>query len=92
MSKFICPRLGSDNFHFDKDSNVLSGYLSDMKVKPVFDRLYPDACDVGLSIVSKRTGAAKTFRLYKTDGTEDIDGWWFNDVDGGTLRVLIIND
>jgi hypothetical protein len=56
-------------------------------------RLYNDACDVGIAILSP-TGTEKRFNLVDTDvdGEGEVQGWRFNPVDGIGPSVLVIND
>ena len=67
-----------------------------------FERVYPDACDIGFRMVSERTGKEAVFVVdhEDTDGEGDIQGWNLvptresvrRNPDCAGVRVLIIND
>lgn len=66
-------------------------------------RLYDDACDVGISVKSAKTGRVVTYYLSDEErdaSGEDIAGWYFKPIAEDVRRcpecanteVLIIND
>lgn len=79
-------------FDWDRESNLLVAEASDLECFAI-RRLYNDACDMGIAILSP-TGTEKRFNLVDTDvdGEGDVQGWRFNPVDGIGPSVLVIND
>lgn len=64
------------NFTWDAHRRTFSAEASDLQLNQ-FDRLYDDACDVGLAIGNPDTGRVATFYLAETDtdGEGDIRFW-----------------
>ena len=76
--------LSAQYLHYDKETNTLSGEVSDLPPFDIKDTLV---------VLSPKTGATKAFNHYKTDmdGTqEDTYGWRYRSDDG--IELLIIND
>ena len=93
-------RVDARRFHWYKDKAKDeadgSACISDLNLKD-FERVYDDACDVGITIVGKREEIV--FVETKTDYNDgDIAGWWLESVNrktgrtDGRFKVLIIND
>lgn len=86
----------SSRFGFDPTSNRLTAEASDLG--DLLGRVWDDACDVGLTVVSDRTGARVTFVL----GAETRDGegeLLYTDFEpanprgpGGSCTVRLYND
>ena len=58
-----------------------------------FGRLYDDACDVGLVLISHKTGLAHSFYLAATERDMDNDvRWWDLHNDEIPMRVRVFND
>jgi hypothetical protein len=62
----------SSQFSYDSDSNAFSAWASELG-SYMFKQLYEDACDVGLEIVSCRTGAVSKFYLETEHVNDDND-------------------
>jgi hypothetical protein len=79
------PQYSTELFHYDAASKVLSvdmSQLSHGRGKPllaVYGRLYGDACDIGIELVSHRTRECARFALreQKADSDSDIMHWDF---------------
>lgn len=92
----------SDHFCFSKGRFVV--YASDLGLSAGQEpgqRLYSDACDIGLAIQSKQTGAVVRYSLEATDKDADGDvrAWVFMPVEADCknaatrrTRVVILND
>lgn len=88
-----------DTFTWDPHARRLSAEASDLQLRR-FERLYDDACDIGIAIA----GAAGTLTFYlaetDTDGEGDITFWRLAPTpetlrrkpDLRDLRVIIFND
>ena len=68
-----------DRFHADPRERVLSADASDLRIQPgasPFERLWADACDVGLRVAARDGRGFATFYLadQDTDG-EDVVRW-----------------
>lgn len=94
--------LSTRQFHYDAKTKVLTAELAELR-EFRFEQVYPDAADMGFTMVSDKTGRLVDFvqtATDTTDGGEDVAGWWFEpkpehirknpNVRG--VRVLIIND
>jgi hypothetical protein len=66
-----------------------------------FEQVYPDACDVGFTMISDRTGEEVVFAMTSTDmNGDEIAGWRFTPTRESVRRfprcagvsALIIND
>lgn len=95
-SNIIAPKTFADHFSFDRPTNSFSGEISDFRdsVRP-WGRLYNDACDEGITLVSRFTGVEVTFVLVeiKKDREGDLLSWEFKSIDGTKPFTLsIIND
>lgn len=80
--------------------------LSEGSRRPVFGRVYDDACDEGITLVSERTGQHIVFVVddidyYGPEHEREIGGWRLKPAPEGVrgnrkhladLRMLIIND
>ena len=85
--------VSSNKFVFSKGTFI--GELSEL---PGFTlhRVYDDACDVGFSVVSEKTGKSAVFALTNqdTDGDGDLTALHFKCVTPGlqNLKAVIFND
>jgi hypothetical protein len=66
----------SSKFDYNRDTMQLIADVSDLGVDP-FERVYGDACDVGIRIVSVRTGRSVMFVVHQEvrDAEGDILYW-----------------
>lgn len=67
------PRLTTDRFTWVPSENTLVAEMSDL---PEFGRVWDDACDVGYTVVSSRTGKEIVYAVHheeKQDG--DLVSW-----------------
>ena len=55
--------VSTDRFSFDLNDRVFTAELSDLGRDFRFGRVYDDACDVGLTLVSTRTGRRVVFAI-----------------------------
>lgn len=58
--------VSTARFHYDKLDQMFSADISDLGKGFDFDRIYPDACDAGLILVSHKTGKAIPFYVSET--------------------------
>ncbi len=86
----------------DDGTTVLVAEASDLRYRG-WHQIYDDACDVGISIKSSRTGQIVTYYLNEEEmdhSGEDVAGWRFKPIAEDVRRVpacantsvLIIND
>ena len=71
--------ISTDQLYYSKESKRFScdaSNLCDIGTS-LFHRIYPDACDLGLTIISARTGVPVDYYVdeYKQDSDGDIWGW-----------------
>jgi len=96
------PHYNTNVFHYDKEHNEFTqeaSSLPNLPLSPIFGRVYDDACDQGLVLVSQRTGMAVTFVVTKTltqsygDETE-VQGWELKPVEKpwAGMKMVIFND
>jgi hypothetical protein len=83
------------------DQYHMSAFASDLGVDPtgkgLLQRFYNDACDVGIAICSKRTGAVVRFCLSQEEERDgEVVAWHFGptpyDDAKGVARVTVWND
>ena len=55
--------VSTDRFSFNLNDRVFTAELSDLGRDFRFGRVYDDACDVGLTLVSTRTGRRVVFAI-----------------------------
>jgi hypothetical protein len=72
--------VDSRYFTYDAKERLFVTEMSDLDnggTREAFGRVYDDACDVGLTIISQRTGSAVVFCLSeeKRDGEGDMMYW-----------------
>jgi hypothetical protein len=92
------------HFHWDSISRNLTAFASDLghgvEGLTIVQRLYNDACDVGIAILNPATGTTVRFCLEgrSTDRELEITAWNFSVVEsdrhlvGGCHGVTIFND
>jgi len=94
-------RVSSARFTWGKSNRSFLTELSDLGKDFQFERVYPDACDVGFAMVSAVTGREATFVETGRDmNGDELAGTWFSPTDETIkrwpamkgVRVLIIND
>lgn len=68
------PCFDSSEFSYHKESKTFSAELSDFngRVRKFFGQIYDDACDVGLEVVSNKTG--KSVKFYLSEEETDTEG------------------
>lgn len=85
--------IHSTAFTFSKSTFVAE--MSDLG-NPLMGRVYDDACDIGFSVISAKTGKHAVFAFESTDrdGEGEAVGFRFTCVTPGLkhLRALLIND
>lgn len=89
-------------FHYDAANKLFSAYASDIShAMPLFHRVWADACDEGLILISERTGLGSNWVVTSVDEDEgDVAGWNLVPTDESVrknaglkgVRMLIIND
>jgi|ERR1700738_2221028 len=83
------------SFAFNKETKTLSTFASDLGDWKV-ERLYSDACDVGIAIESHLTGKTKVFYLSKQENDlgGDLVACHFTPVNplANVKEVVIFND
>lgn len=70
----LCTNIrpeSTERFTWNGKTKTFSAFLSDLEFTG-FDRIYPDACDVGLSLCNPNTKAEVVFYLSKED--RDAEG------------------
>lgn len=67
------PIVSTKHFTYDKPSNLLVAEASDL---PNFGRIWFDALDIGLVVVSDKTGRAVTYVVDDVKNTTDEILWW----------------
>lgn len=88
-------RIQSSKIHWAGYEGVVE--ISDLGRSFQFGRVYDDACDEGVTVISERTGKEIVFALNGRDmdeSGEDLCGWNLVAVTPGFkhLKLLIIND
>jgi 5,10-methenyltetrahydromethanopterin hydrogenase len=80
-------------FSYDKETGVLATEASTLQLTR-FEQIYDDACDVGISIISHKTGNVETFYLNDTHYVgDDLAHWTLKPVNSKkNLSVIIFND
>lgn len=62
-------------FHYDKQDRCFSQEMSTLqcgpKNRPVLERIYPDACDEGIRLISERSGQECVFYVDRTHVNRD---------------------
>jgi hypothetical protein len=87
----------SHKFTFDREQNIMIGEISEL-ARPVMGQVYPDACDIGFTISSVRTGRNEKFRLCeeKTNENGEATVWILEPVNQKLrqtgLKIHLLND
>ena len=86
--------FSSKHFRYDPKTFTLSCFISDLDKTWPLSRLYDDAADVGIAILSEKTGVIETFYLDRIDEDSegDIRAWELSHLGGETYKVVIFND
>lgn len=70
------PRHSSKKFSYDSDTNAFTAWASTLDEgmkKHMFGRIFNDACDEGMYIVSDKTGAEAGFAVDREERNDDND-------------------
>lgn len=98
-AKTAGPSVGLKHFVWEKASKTMSAFASDMG--PAYAgqwwlvQLYPDSCDLGMSVFSEKTGRTETFLLAEREERDgDILAWRFVPLSSvpGIKSVIVFND
>jgi len=95
--------VSSSRFEYSPQHKLFMADASDLgRGLKLFQRVYPDAADVGFPLRSERTGVCAWFAFVREDRNADneITGWVFHPTDEAVRanpalaahRVLVIND
>lgn len=85
----------SSRFFFNKETNTFVAEISELGRSFDLGRVYDDACDIGFTIISEKTGNPAVFALSNTNQSEGgYDSWDFICVTPGlkNLKAVIFND
>lgn len=76
MSTLRPTPVSTRSITFDRDANLLVAEMSSLR-NPSFDRVFDDACDVGLTVVSHWTDREVVYALENEvrDGEGDLMYW-----------------
>jgi hypothetical protein len=97
-------RVNSDKFIYTPEEKQFSAESSDLcrRNSDLFHRIYPDACDAGISLTSVRSGVEVEYYIDEEHETDDGEVWgWLLKPTEESLRrvpsatgtsVLIFND
>jgi hypothetical protein len=66
-------KLSTSLFTFVKSSQEFVTEMSDLPSPNVYHRLYPDACDVGITLISEKTNQEATYCHSEDVYTDDED-------------------
>jgi hypothetical protein len=72
MAKLNMSQINSSLFSHNAKDKVLSAEMSDIFLRD-FERMYDDACDVGLAIRNPKTGNVTRWYVNETHRDEDRD-------------------
>lgn len=94
------PSISLRQFDYNSANRTLVAEASDLGEHFRIRRLYNDACDEGIAILSHHTNRIQKFVLSTVDKDSegDVAGWWFvpaiisGDPPCKVKKVLIIND
>lgn len=106
MAIIVASTFKMSQFDFDRATKLFTTEISMLcegqRQLPVFTQIYDDACDVGLKLVSDKTGKEVVFYLdtEDRDGENEIQGWRLKPTTESIRKVpeckdltmLIIND
>ncbi len=103
MSKLIIPpAINSKRFTYVPETKALVAEESDLRGCSVWAKLYSDAADLGLAVVSDKTQATVVyvFALTEKDGEGEMVSWTFlphtesikNNPKCAGTKVVIFND
>lgn len=86
--KLRIPLHSSDMFSWDGKHGCANA--SDFGGKPIADRVYDDACDVGFDVVSVNTNKVLLFTYLREE--RDKGNTLFDDFTSGDLTITIYNN
>lgn len=89
--------VSTDRFTYERATGIFAAELSDFGRGFRLGQVYDDACDVGLTLVSAKTGRGIVFSVYQEQRDRDGDLQWIDlepaDVrERGVARVRLYND
>jgi hypothetical protein len=87
---------GTRHFTWSAEGRMLVAEMSSLPIND-FERVWNDACDVGLTLISHRTGTEVVCTMEREilDGEGDVGGWVFVPVGrdhAGQFEVHVLND
>lgn len=88
-------RVSTRHFIWFGPENKFVAEISDLGLNFKFERVYDDACDEGLTLVSHRTGDEIVFALNEElkDNDGDVIGWTLKPVSKNVnFTITIFND
>lgn len=91
---YQCPAQHlSGQFSFDHDTNTFTAWASELGSR-MFGQVFEDACDVGLTIVSCKTGSMASFYIVETekDDEHDIHAWRLKPTDATVRQFPLLKD
>lgn len=91
---YQCPAQHlSQQFDYDHDTNTFTAWASELGSR-MFGQLFEDACDVGLTIVSGRTGSISSFYISEEqrDDDNDISAWYLKPTNETVKRFPLLKD
>lgn len=91
---YHCPAQHlSQQFDYDHDTNTFTAWASELGSR-MFGQVFEGACDVGLSIVSGKTGSEAVFYIAETekDDDNDISAWRLKPTDATVRQFPLLKD
>lgn len=70
-----CP-CSTRSITFDRENNLLVGEISSLGVGVTFERVWNDACDEGLTLISHRTGTEVVYAVEDVKSCEGDILYW----------------
>lgn len=94
------PHINSDRFSYNPQTQTFACEESDLHGIRYCGRIYDDAADEGMWLVSHKTGKKKPFALFHTHVREgEITHWEYHEIDPKTgltvfngVKIAIFND
>lgn len=87
--------ISSKHFSYHAKTREMTTFASDLPNRGRFERIYPDACDVGLRIRSEKTGRSVTFAVYRQEIRDgDLCYWELRPIgpNAPNVKMRIWND
>lgn len=99
MALLTPSQVSTDRFTYNARDKRFSAEISDLGRGFTFGRVYDDACDVGLTLVSARTGRTMVFSVLdeERDREGELQCWVLRSVQGasgalGEYSMTLYND